>query len=92
MGCKFTYDKFEKYQNHIDFIKDDVFQFTNQNFDCLVNWLNILSAVGENFICEQEPQGSLLSRLEFLEPETFKVEILKIFDQQLGIHFYYLLQ
>lgn len=42
-------------------------------------WNDYDDRSGDEFTFNQEPQGSLLSRLEFLEPETFKVEILKIF-------------
>ena len=47
------------------------------------SWYDYADRSGDEFTFNQEPQepqGSLLSRLEFLEPETFKVEILKIFE------------
>ena len=65
-----------------NFSETDVFLVNNKtNY---ITWLgyNVVESRDEfTFNQEsQEPQGSLFIGTEFLEPETFKVEILKIFE------------
>ena len=80
LGLRNSHSDWESMSNKYNFLDTDILFIGEDNY---FSWYDYSDKSGEEFVLDillkEEYQSSLLSRLGFIEPETFKAEIFKIF-------------